>query len=116
MQAAYQNWKNTLVTTSGAKGYRRVARSATETLPNDTVSEGIGYGMILAVYMNDQSLFDDLWHYEQQFLDANGLMNWDIDPTGNVVQPTGTGAATDADEDMAWALLMADRQWGEAAR
>ena len=24
----------------------------------------------------------------------------------------GTGAASDADEDMAWALLMADRQWG----
>jgi endo-1,4-beta-D-glucanase Y len=36
-------------------------------------------------------------------------MNWDIDPNGNV---TGMNAATDADEDMAWALLMADKQWG----
>jgi endo-1,4-beta-D-glucanase Y len=65
--------------------------------------------MILAVYMNDQPLFDDLWRYEQQFLDADQLMNWDIDENGNV---TGQNAATDADEDMAWALLMADRQWG----
>jgi endo-1,4-beta-D-glucanase Y len=61
--------------------------------------------MILAVYMNDQPLFDDLWRYEQQFLDNNGLMNWDIDPNGNV---TGQNAATDADEDLAWALLQAD--------
>jgi endo-1,4-beta-D-glucanase Y len=59
--------------------------------------------------MNDQPLFDDLWRYEQQFLDMNGLMNWDIDQNGNV---SGMNAATDADEDMAWALLMADRQWG----
>jgi endo-1,4-beta-D-glucanase Y len=109
VQAAYQTWKTTLVTATGAKGYRRVARSSTENLPNHTVSEGIGYGMILAVYMNDQPLFDDLWRYEQQFLDMDGLMNWDIDQNGNV---SGMNAATDADEDMAWALLMADRQWG----
>jgi endo-1,4-beta-D-glucanase Y len=109
VQAAYQTWKSTLVTQSGAEGFRRVQRSSSETLPNHTVSEGIGYGMILAVYMNDQPLFDDLWRYEQQFLDKNGLMNWDIDPNGNV---TGQNAATDADEDMAWALLMADKQWG----
>ena len=31
--------------------------------PNSTVSEGIGYGMLLAVYMNDQTLFDGLWKY-----------------------------------------------------
>ncbi len=109
VQAAYATWKTTLVTSSGAGGFRRVARSASENLPDHTVSEGIGYGMILAVYMSDQALFDDLWHYEQLHLDANQLMNWDIDPTGNT---SGQNAATDADEDMAWALLMADKQWG----
>jgi endo-1,4-beta-D-glucanase Y len=70
--------------------------------------------MILAVYMNDQSLFDNLWQYEQQFLDSNHLMNWLVDQTGNV-PANGTGAATDADEDMAWALLMADKQWGTSS-
>ena len=116
VQAAYATWKTALVTTSGAKGYRRVQRSASETYPLETVSEGIGYGMILAVYMNDQSLFDDLWQYEQQFLDSHHLMNWLITSSGSVdTGNNGTGAATDADEDMAWALLMADRQWGTSA-
>ena len=32
---------------------------------NDTVSEGIGYGMLIGVYMNDQPMFDKLWAYAQ---------------------------------------------------
>ncbi len=76
-----------------------------------TVSEGIGYGMILAVYLDDQPLFDGLWQYEQSHLDGNGLMHWEIGPD-NQVTSGGSGAATDGDEDMAWALVMADRQWG----
>jgi endo-1,4-beta-D-glucanase Y len=66
--------------------------------------------MILAVYMNDQPLFDELWKYEQMWLGQNGLMDWYI--SGDGMTRLGTGGATDADEDMAWALLMADRQWG----
>jgi hypothetical protein len=110
VEAAYEQWYSACVTTAGAGGYLRVQRPNEPGLQVDsTVSEGIGYGMIIAVYMNDEYLFDNLWKYEQQNLDGNGLMNWYIysnDTTG------GTGAATDADEDMAWALLMAQRQWG----
>jgi endo-1,4-beta-D-glucanase Y len=43
------------------------------------------------------------------YFDENGLMHWEVDPSGNVI---GTGAALDGDEDMGWALVMADRQWG----
>ena len=41
-------------------------------------------------------------------------MKWYVDPTGTQACPglDGCGAATDSDEDMAWALVMADRQWG----
>ena len=46
------------------------------------VSEGIAYGMLLAVYTNDQPTFDKLWQYAQQWLDANGLMNWYINAAG----------------------------------
>jgi endo-1,4-beta-D-glucanase Y len=74
------------------------------------VSEGIGYGMLIAVYMDDAMLLDELWKYEQLWLDDNGLMDWYINAAGN--DRLGTGAATDADEDMAFALVMADRQWG----
>jgi endo-1,4-beta-D-glucanase Y len=68
--------------------------------------------MILAVAMDDARVFDGLWQYEQLFLDAKGLMNWEIDPAGAGPTAQGTGAATDADEDMAFALLWADHRWG----
>src|SRR5688500_15256866 len=60
--------------------------------------------------MDEQELFDALWKYEQQWLDGRGLMDWYINAAGD--QVLGGGAASDADEDMAWALVMADRQWG----
>ncbi|HEY2408788.1 MAG TPA: glycosyl hydrolase family 8 [Polyangiaceae bacterium] len=76
---------------------------------NDTVSEGIAYGMLIGVFMGDKSMFDTLWAFAQSKFNGNGLMTWQLDANGN---PKGGGAATDADEDMAFALLMADKQWG----
>ncbi|HEX4449043.1 MAG TPA: glycosyl hydrolase family 8 [Polyangiaceae bacterium] len=112
-QAAYQQWKTDTVTSTGAGGFQRVQRPHEPGLqPDSTVSEGIGYGMLLASYMNDQGLFDDLWKYEQKWTDASGLMNWYIAADGSGLGPNGSGAATDADEDMAFALVLADRQWG----
>ena len=109
--AAYQKWKADVITSSGAGGFLRVQRPNDPSLaPNSTVSEGIGYGMLIAVYMNEQTVVDGLWKYEQNYLGMNGLMDWYISADGS--QRLGTGAASDADEDMAWALLMADRQWG----
>jgi len=108
--AAYNQWYTDCVTSTGAGGYLRVQRPNDSGLNLDsTVSEGIGYAMVIAVYMNDENLFDNIWKYEQLHLDANGLMNWYIDASGAT---DGTGAATDGDEDMAWGLLMASRQWG----
>ena len=113
VQAAYNQWKNDTVTTDGANGFRRVKRPNEPGLEvNSTVSEGIAYGMLMAVYMNDQTLFDDLWQYEQQFLDQYGLMDWNIKADGSGPTSGGSGPATDADEDMTFALLMADKQWG----
>ena len=113
VQAAYTKWKADLVTSDNAAGYQRVQRTSTDGIDacrplNSTVSEGVGYGMLIAVYMDDQTLFDDLWLYEQKNLDMSGLMNWAPNGSG----PSCQGGATDADEDMAFALIMADRQWG----
>ena len=77
---------------------------------NDTVSEGIGYGMLIGVYMNDQPMFDALWTYAKAHLDGKGLMTWCIPGSGST-SCSGSGSATDGDEDMAWALLMASKQW-----
>ena len=99
----------------GASGFRRVKRPNEPGLEKDsTVSEGIAYGMILAVFMDDQPLFDDLWQYEQKWLHQTGLMHWYINAAGSGLgsNPSGEGPASDADLDMAFALVMADKQWG----
>jgi endo-1,4-beta-D-glucanase Y len=111
-RAAYAKWKSDLLTSDGARGFLRVLRPNSPNAIDTSNSEGIAYGMILAVALDDQSVFDALWKYEQLFLDGNGLMNWEIDPTGSGPTSEGTGAATDADEDMAFALLWADERWG----
>ena len=127
VQAVYTAWKNDLVTNQGVgancTSCFRIRRPAEPGLQvNSTVSEGIGYGMIIAVYMNDQPLFDGLWRYAlaHTWSSPNGstlLMNWYIASDGTVASAAdggqdGSGAATDADEDIAWGLVMADRQWG----
>jgi endo-1,4-beta-D-glucanase Y len=123
VMTAYAKWKADLVVSDSKSGGQRVQRTSTDgvsasTPANSTVSEGIGYGLIIAVYMGDQTLFNNLWKYEQTHLDPNGLMNWSIDSSGNTTMGNGMtlggGGATDADEDMAWALVMADKQWGSS--
>ncbi|MBX2990026.1 MAG: T9SS type A sorting domain-containing protein [Bacteroidetes bacterium] len=101
---SYLAWKNNYVTTDGACGFRRVVFNDM----NTTYSEGIGYGMLLAVNAGDQELFDDLFGYYNNFLDQKGLMHWWI---GSNCQVIGITAATDADQDVAFALLQAHRQW-----
>lgn len=110
-QAAFAAWRSEIVTREGARGYVRTRRPDTpDGVADSTVSEGIAYGMLIAVMFDDQPLFDDFWSYAQLFFNKSGLMDWYIAPDGN--SRLGVGAATDADEDMAWALVMAHRQWG----
>jgi plastocyanin len=97
---AWTAYKNARVTTNGAQGGVRVLWDDGAS----TVSEGMGYGMLFEVIFDEQSNFDGMWRYVSQHLDANGLMNWKIDSAGAT---TGTGAATDGDEDMALALVNA---------
>lgn len=109
--AAVAAWRDEIVTRDGAHGYLRTRRPDTpDGVANSTVSEGIAYGMLIAVMCDDRALFDGFWGYAQLFLNKSGLMDWYIAPDGN--SRLGVGAASDADEDMAWALIMAHRQWG----
>jgi endo-1,4-beta-D-glucanase Y len=81
-----------------------VHRPYSET-PNDCVSEGIGYGMILALYSNDQKYFNLIWEAAEQYMWNGQNYDWHIDIYGNKVD---VGAATDAEEDIAFALISAD--------
>src|SRR5690606_32945937 len=71
--------------------------------------EGIAYGMLFAVYMNEKETFDKIWEYAKKHMDGNGLMHWKIRPDGPV---EAGNSATAADEDMAFAPRIADKQWG----
>jgi endo-1,4-beta-D-glucanase Y len=109
VKSAYETWKTATLSADGAGGFLRIRKPDSGTVVGSTVSEGMGYGLLLSVYFGEQSVFDQLWKYTALYLNDHGLMDWEIDPNGKVI---GTGAATDGDEDIAFALLMADRQWG----
>jgi endo-1,4-beta-D-glucanase Y len=102
---AYDNWKKRFVVADS--GGFKVIRPENG---NDTVSEGIAYGMMIAVYFDDKPLFDGLYKYWTSHVATNGLMTWCI-PAGSGSCSASGGTATDADEDAAFAMLMASKQW-----
>ena len=71
-----------------------------------TVSEAIAYGMLITVYMDEQSMFDKLYTTWKKEGGNGGGMNWRVGCDG------GSGSASDADFDAALALVMASKQWG----
>ncbi len=101
--AYYPNWIRQYVE-SVPQGLRVVNVG----LNDATVSEGQGYGMLIAALAKDPATFRGLWQYAAHYLDANGLMNWEISSTGSVI---GATSATNGDETMAEGLLIAGAQW-----
>ncbi len=109
IQSKFEDWKSDYYEEQG-----NLARIKFDE-PEYTVSEGIAYGMLIFVYMDNetndtQDEFDKLWAYYNNFSDGNGLMNWRIHGFDNV---DGSGAATDAELDVAVALIMAAEQWND---
>jgi endo-1,4-beta-D-glucanase Y len=83
---------------------------------NETVSEAHGYGMLIAVFMagyDDQAktIFDGMVRYFQEHRSniQGELMAWRQAGCNSV---DGINSATDGDLDIAYALLLADKQWG----
>ncbi|HEX8271762.1 MAG TPA: glycosyl hydrolase family 8 [Longimicrobiaceae bacterium] len=121
IRADYEKWRSHRVWTQGAvqvPGGLRVTTgpgfvfdigTGAQPAPYATLSEGQGYGMLLAVYMGDKATFDGLWKYSKAYHNTRGLMKWAVDQNGNALD---VNAATDGDEDMAFALLVADKKWG----
>ena len=123
LTAQYDKWKAARVVSASSvvTGGYAVQFSNTNYL---TVSEGMGYGMLLAVLFaghdpQARTLFDGMlavvrkrYAYAVAQYDPNGkyLMDWQLYANGT---SAGEGwNAMDGDLDIAMALLMADKQWG----
>ena len=113
IQSKFVAWDKTMYRESADGRYGRI-RFDDEKF---TVSEGIGYGMLIYVYMtsetNDlcQERFDKLYAYYKRWSNGNGVMNWKIEGFESVNSYNG---ATDADLDVALALCLAAKQWGSS--
>ena len=84
--------------------------------PERTVSEGQGYGMMITALMagadpDAQTIFDGLWRFARAWPSDRDprLMGWQIPPAGD-----SNDSAFDGDADIAFALLLAADQWGDA--
>nr|WP_170304360.1 glycosyl hydrolase family 8 [Duganella radicis] len=82
---------------------------------DDVRSEGMSYGLMIAVQMNRQREFDALWnwmrtHMRYQDGPRRGYFRWQCRPPGCA----GDAApASDGEEYTATALLMASARWGD---
>lgn len=123
-----QTWVNYYVngwtTSSGLQA--RVNWNRASPTDMQTCSEAIAYAMRLLAAnpslqftlsvngkpqsLGSQAVFNALYSYAQSKFDASGLMNWEIDGNGSVIS---AGSATDADCDMAFALIQARNAWGD---
>lgn len=111
----YDAWSSNYVVSAGtnAQGVElyRVKFGSNE--PDQTVSEGQGFGMIITAMMaghdpNAKDVFDGLWAFSRENPSSGDprLMDWKVPQTG------GDNSAFDGDADIAYGLLLADAQWG----
>ena len=87
----------------------------TDTGNNDVRTEGMSYGMMMAVQMDNQEIFDRLWKWTKTYMwhdsgHYKGYFAWScqLDGTRNF-----QGPAPDGEEFFAMALLFASKRWGD---
>ncbi|MEJ2306103.1 MAG: glycosyl hydrolase family 8 [candidate division WOR-3 bacterium] len=104
LQVTYERWKKMYL--KSCDGMYRVCVGDTLV----TISEGIGYGMLITAYYGDKERFDRLFEFykTKRTEKAYGLMGWRV-TCDSIIDP---GSATDGDIDVAFALIVAHSQWG----
>ena len=84
-----------------------------------TTSEGQSYTMMRAVWQSDRATFDKSWEWTQEQLQREDNLfawKWGLKPDGTygiLTDQGGQNTASDADSDIAVALLMAANKWQE---
>ena len=83
---------------------------------NDARTEGMSYGMMIAVQLNKKREFDALWNWAITYMRITdpdnpsvGYFAWSMNTDGT---PRSTGAAPDGEEYFAMSLYFAAHRWG----
>lgn len=119
LNSEYSKYKAQRVGYLGSTAYIKGDGSSPSVL-----TEGMGYGMTIAVEMNDQALFDKLYAFVQtymlftdttgQFAYAKGYHRWRVHSDGTQ-DSGGNFVAPDGEEWIAAALSLAARRWSTGA-
>lgn len=108
LKNAWEHYKKTFVMSNGLVRHQKYTNT-TVSGTNDAVSEGIGYGLLLALINNDQATFDKIFNgANANMWNKNGHQSYDCWDWSNG-SCRQTGAATDGDIDIGLALVFADR-------
>jgi oligosaccharide reducing-end xylanase len=87
---------------------------------NDVRSEGMSYGMMVAVQLDHQTEFDRLWTWVKNHMAQNcsgdkctGEIAWSCSTSGS---KKSNGGAPDGEEYFATALIFAHNRWGDTGK
>jgi endo-1,4-beta-D-glucanase Y len=115
LEAQYQNWLERFFEVNPADPSMARVRRDQHLF---TVSEGIGYGMLITLSMEETSeKMEQLWAYYKNFVNMNGVMNWCIEGFDKVADPCdhngsrGYNGATDAELDVVAALIIGSKKY-----
>lgn len=81
----------------------------------DARTEGLSYGMMIAVQLNKKDVFDRLWRWSKKYMQhqggpRDGYFAWSVEPkTG---KHNSEGTASDGELYFITALLFASNRWG----
>jgi oligosaccharide reducing-end xylanase len=79
----------------------------------DVRSEGMSYGMMIALQLNHQTEFDELWTFVKNHMwKTANTISWQVNTNGSI---KGSGGAPDGDEWFAAALVFASKRWGNTS-
>ncbi len=111
--ALYNTWKSNFLVSAG--NYGLAVKSDDADYPY--VAEAQGYGMELTVLMagadpTAQTSFDGILKYVLAHPSANNSALLAAEQNASFVSVNGSDSATDGDLAVAYALLLADKQWG----
>ena len=81
----------------------------------DVRTEGMSYGMMIAVQLNKKNEFDRLWKWAKTYMQhqsevRKGYFAWHCQPNGAVID---SNSASDGEEWFVMALFFASARWGD---